>query len=67
MAKRLYRNEVSNETKEKQRVAHQNKKHSIETKNKISQSLQKYWAGLPTKPSTNNNNQTTTEKIYGEK
>ena len=65
MAKRLYRNDVSFETKEKQRVAHQNKKHSIETKNKISQSLQKYWAGLPTKPT--NNNTTTTEKIYGEK
>lgn len=65
--KRVFRNDVSNITKEKQSLSHRGKTHSIETKNKISQSLQKYWAGLPTKPSTNNNNQTTTEKIYGEK
>ena len=65
MAKRIYRNDVPLETREKQSLAHQNKKHSMETKNKISQSLQKYWAGLPTKPT--NNNTTTTEKIYGKK
>lgn len=50
--KRVFRNDVSNITKEKQSLSHRGKTHSIETKNKISQSLQKYWAGLPTKPST---------------
>ena len=65
MAKRIYRNDVSLETREKQSLAHQGRKHSVESRNKISQSLQKYWAGLPTKPT--NNNTTTTEKIYGKK
>ena len=64
MAKRLYRNDVSDITREKQSLAHQGRKHSIESRNKISQSLQKYWAGLPpTKPT--NNNTTTTERVYG--
>lgn len=66
MAKRLYRNDVSDITREKQSIAHQGRKHSSETRNKISKSLEKYWANLPCKPTTNNN-QTTTQKIYGEK
>lgn len=65
MAKRLYRNDVSDITREKQSLAHQGRKHSIESRNKISQSLQKYWAGLGTKPTTNSNNTSTTEKVYG--
>jgi hypothetical protein len=63
--KRIYRNDVSFETKQKQSVAHKNKKHSTATKQRISRSLQKYWASLPTKPSENNTS--TTEKIYGKK
>lgn len=64
--KRIYRNDVSEETREKQSVAHSGKKHSNATKQKISQSMVKYWATLPVKPE-NNNNISTTEKIYGKK
>lgn len=59
--KRIYRNDTSPITKEKQSIAHKGKKHSIETKQRISQSLQKYWAELPAKPSNNTTN--TTKKI----
>ena len=62
--KRIYRNDVSFETKQKQSLAHKNKKHSQETKNKISQSLEQYWANLPSKP-VENNNISKTEQIYG--
>lgn len=64
--KRIYRNDVSKVTKEKQSIAHRGKKHSTASKQRISQSLQKYWATLPVKPK-NNNNISTTEKIYGKK
>lgn len=67
MAKRLYRNDVSQETRAKQSFAHKGKKHSNETKRLISQQLQKYWNGLGYKPNTNNNQTSTIEKIYGEK
>lgn len=63
MTKRLFRNDVSFETKQKQSLAHKNKKHSNTTREKISQSLQKYWASLPAKPT--NNNISKTEQIYG--
>lgn len=62
--KRNYRNDVSDETRQKQSVAHIGKKLSQETKNKISQQMQKYWATLPSKP---NNNTSTIEQIYGKK
>ena len=64
MAKRIYRNDVSQDTKNKQSQSHLGKKLSQETKNKISRQLQKYWASLPSKP---NNNTSTTEQIYGKK
>lgn len=66
MAKRLYRNDVSAITKEKQAIAHRGKTHSDKTKRLISQKLQKYWSNLEYKPNSNDN-QTVTEKVYGEK
>lgn len=65
MAKRIFRNDVSFETREKQSIAHKGRKHSPETRNKISKSLENYWSKLPSKPTTTNNNKSTTEMIYG--
>lgn len=65
--KRIYRNDVSNITKEKQSIAHKGKSHSNETKQRISKAMQNYWAKLPTKPTTNNNSTSSTEQIYGKK
>lgn len=62
--KRMYRNDVSDETKQKQSMAHKGKRHSETSKQKISQSLTKYWATLGLKPT---NNTSTTEQIYGKK
>lgn len=45
--KRLYRNDVSAETREKQSIAHQGRKHSNGTKQRISKSMCDYWAKLP--------------------
>lgn len=64
MSKRLFRNDVSLATREKQSVAHKGRKHSIETRNKISQALCKHWSSLPSKP-TNNNTTSTTDTVYG--
>lgn len=62
--KRVYRNDVSDTTRQKQSLAHQGRKLSSDTKRKISKSMQNYWAQLPMKP-TNDNNSSTTD-IYGE-
>ena len=61
--KRIYRNDVSQQTREKQSIAHQGRKHSIDTKQKISKAMCDYWAKLPMK--TINNNDTSTTDIYG--
>lgn len=63
--KRMYRNDVSDETKQKQSMSHKGKRHSESSKQKISQSLTQYWATLGPKPT--NNNTSTTEQIYGKK
>ena len=63
--KRMFRNDVSSETRAKQSIAHRGRKHTNDTKNKISKSLQKYWANLPMKPT--NNNISTIDRIYGKK
>lgn len=63
--RRMFRNDVSAETRAKQSVAHQGRKHSNDTKNKISKSLQIYWANLPMKPTTNNTS--AIDRIYGKK
>jgi hypothetical protein len=61
--KRLYRNDASAETREKQSIAHQGRKHSNYTKQKISKAMCDYWAKLPMKPITNN--ETSTTDTYG--
>lgn len=61
--KRIYRNDVSQQTREKQSIAHQGRKHSNDTKQKISKSMCNYWASLPMKPV--NNNTSTTSTDYG--
>ena len=61
--KRLYRNDVSPETREKQSVAHQGHRHSNDTKQKISKAMCHYWAKLPMKPI--NNNDTSMTYTYG--
>lgn len=61
--KRIYRNDVSQLTREKQSIAHQGRKHSNDTKQKISKAMCDYWASLPMKPT--NNNTSTTNDIYG--
>ncbi len=42
--KRIYRNDVSQLTREKQSIAHQGRKHSNNTKQKISKAICDYWA-----------------------
>jgi hypothetical protein len=63
--RRIYRNDTSPITKEKQSIAHKGKKHRNKTKKLISQKLIAYWAKLPAKPLNNTKN--TTEQIYGKK
>ena len=62
--KRIYRNDVSQLTRERQSIAHQGRKHSNDTKQKISKAMCDYWASLPMKP-INNNNTSTTDTSYG--
>lgn len=60
--KRIYRNDVSPQIREKQSLAHQGLKHSNDTKQKISKAMCDYWAKLPMKPI--NNNDTSTSIIH---
>lgn len=53
--KRQYRNDMSDEQKQKISQKLTGRKLSSDTKRKISQSMEKYWASLPTKPITDNN------------
>ena len=62
--KRIYRNDVSQLTRKRQSIAHQGRKHSNDTKPKISKAMCDYWASLPMKP-INNNNTPTTDTNYG--
>ena len=64
--KRTYRNDMSNQQKQAISQANTGKKHSEEHKRRIARALEKYWASLPVKPEEENNNLTTSEKIYGE-
>ena len=61
--KRIYRNDVSQQTREKQSIAHQGRKHSNDTQQKISKAMCDYGAKLPMKPI--NNNDTSTTDTYG--
>jgi len=49
---RIYRNDVSPITREKQSLSHTGRHHSEETKKKISSSMIEYWGSLPFKPIT---------------
>ncbi len=50
--KRIYRNDMPQAQKDKIAQANTGKVLSPETRRKIAQSMVKYWAGLPFKPST---------------
>ena len=53
--KRQYRNDMSDEQKQAISQKLKGRKLSQDTKKKISQSMEKYWASLPTKPITPSN------------
>ena len=50
MAKRIWRNDMSQAQKDKIAQANTGKHLSAETRRLISQSMVKYWSGLPFKP-----------------
>lgn len=54
--KRQYRNDMSDEQKAKISQKLTGRKLSSDTKRKISQSMEKYWASLPQKPITSTTN-----------
>lgn len=51
--KRIWRNDMQQDQKDKIAAANTGKHHTPETKRKISQSMVRYWARLPFKPITN--------------
>lgn len=51
--KRIYRNDMPQQQKDKIAAANKGKTLSQQTKAKISKSLQQYWQRLPMKPSDN--------------
>ena len=51
--KRIWRNDMQQDQKDKIAAANTGKHHTPETKRKISQSMARYWARLPFKPITN--------------
>lgn len=55
MAKRLFRNDMSQSQRDKIAMANTGKKLSQQTKDKISKSMEKYWSRLPLKPTTSGN------------
>ena len=52
MAKRIWRNDMTQAQKDRIAQANTGKHLSAETRRKISDALVKYWAGLPYKPDT---------------
>ena len=52
MAKRVWRNDMPQQQKDKIAAANTGKKLSIATRQKIAQAMAKYWAKLPYKPPT---------------
>ena len=59
MAKRIWRNDMAQTQKDKIAAANTGKQLTQDTKEKISRSMAKYWAGLPYKPATENTSATT--------
>lgn len=49
---RKYRNDMPQQQKDKIAAANTGRRHTQATKQKISQSMQKYWERLPFKPNT---------------
>ena len=62
--KRIYRNDMGQEQKDKIAAANTGKVLSPETRRRISQSMVKYWAGLPFKPATSGTTDTSTGTTY---
>lgn len=60
--KRIWRNDMQPQQREKIGAANRGRHHTPETKRKISASLTKYWAGLPYKPT---DEQDRAADIYG--
>lgn len=60
--KRQYRNDMPDSQREKISQKLSGRKLSNDTKRKISKSMQVYWASLPMKPVTGNNNDINTNK-----
>ena len=52
MAKRIWRNDMPQQQRDRIAQANTGKHLSAETRRKISDALVKYWAGLPYKPDT---------------
>lgn len=52
MAKRQFRNDMSQSQRDKIAQANTGKKLSQQTKDRISKSMEKYWSRLPLKPTT---------------
>lgn len=63
--KRTYRNDMPQAQKDKIAQANTGKVLSPETRRRISQSMVKYWAGLPYKPATAPTSGTTTPPATG--
>lgn len=63
--KRIYRNDMGQAQKDKIAAANTGKHHTPEIKRKISQSMCKYWAGLPFKPATDTGNTSETGTVPG--
>lgn len=56
--RRIYRNDMPQQQKDKIAMANTGKKHSEETKRRIAASMEKYWSRLPYKPGTGSSTST---------
>lgn len=61
MTRRIYRNDMSQRQRDRIAAANTGKHLSPETRRKISQALEKYWASLPFKPVTSGTTTTDTD------
>lgn len=59
MAKRQWRNDMSQQQKDKLSAINKGKRHSQQTKDKIAKSMEDYWRKLPYKPATSTSGGTT--------
>ena len=61
---RIYRNDMTQAQKDKIAAANTGRRHSQQTKDRISRSMQQYWAGLPYKPNTDDDSTPTPPDPY---